>query len=776
MSLDFSLIDASGNQLVTLLRDTQGNRYLGKVTDGSTMSSSGSSYGAYANQVWDPISACVNTACSEETLYAGFHKDGTIRLDQLSITYSNPGSVTWLAGLLNYGFPVSSYRNGDSPVKPSSQDPDFMDARAIGLFSSLPRATFGAAAKFLPDSGDYPADLLVRLAVWTGGTLNGNQVQSDFGMTDPATAPCNNGIFQHNGLPDTPPLLTTQYGPQEVDTPCARSYVPSEPRNLQATQGTTPFDVDTLHLQWDLPAYHPGTIRFYQVAWSKSASDFKDQSDIVSGYDVTQTSIPSYPIHGITNGSSVRIAVAAVNESGAGLSTYLNLKSLPGPVPPSPASAWTYCAWSDNCYISHSGIAAYGVSPKFYYKEVTAGNYMRCTPSTFGAEKSFKGSCFIHPQLKESGDYIYCALSGETCNYRGLFYARMGDNSSWGTALANGSISCIASRFSKFKLSDNITPGCYYKPIERGPESTSACAFSTESGQGTTTHCNAANVLVAYGGENGAAIKNDPVQGQYFVNLAPASGLDCSKSSYESFNSNGGDPLPDRNKTCHAFAEDHLPDAYQVCASENAKCSFEGWAWVAFGYSTQWVIQKRFGGVDCTPEGFGFAEDPLPTRQARSCRYSPIAATVVPHTDFCAYQNGVCSAKTDSSYWWSYGAEMGSVASYVWIAGSVPSGNGLPCHEGSFADVDPFFGINKTCTEAAWSGFGSFVSGYEKCAGEGGTCVFPGVGYVSYGLAEQRKGHMFYMKKFTGPVKCSNSVFGDPDKGYDKYCYWTPAQ
>jgi serine protease len=57
---------------------------------------------------------------------------------------------------------------------------------------------------------------------------------------------------------------------------------------------------------------------------------------------------------------------------------------------------------------------------------------------------------------------------------------------------------------------------------------------------------------------------------------------------------------------------------------------------------------------------------------------------------------------------------------------------------------------------------------WTYCAAENGTCSFTGTRDVRYGTATS-----FVTKTFTGSVKCSNSVFGDPAHGVVKSCSYS---
>ncbi|RZA32084.1 MAG: hypothetical protein EOP92_27880, partial [Lysobacteraceae bacterium] len=55
---------------------------------------------------------------------------------------------------------------------------------------------------------------------------------------------------------------------------------------------------------------------------------------------------------------------------------------------------------------------------------------------------------------------------------------------------------------------------------------------------------------------------------------------------------------------------------------------------------------------------------------------------------------------------------------------------------------------------------------WKQCAIEWGTCSFSGTAQVRYGTASA-----YVTKTLTGPVACSNAVFGDPAPTYGKSCH-----
>ncbi|MBW8900942.1 MAG: S8 family peptidase [Massilia sp.] len=57
---------------------------------------------------------------------------------------------------------------------------------------------------------------------------------------------------------------------------------------------------------------------------------------------------------------------------------------------------------------------------------------------------------------------------------------------------------------------------------------------------------------------------------------------------------------------------------------------------------------------------------------------------------------------------------------------------------------------------------------WTTCASEGGTCSFSGTRDVRYGTATS-----YVIKTFTSKVACTNTVFGDPARGYVKSCSYS---
>jgi probable HAF family extracellular repeat protein len=75
---------------------------------------------------------------------------------------------------------------------------------------------------------------------------------------------------------------------------------------------------------------------------------------------------------------------------------------------------------------------------------------------------------------------------------------------------------------------------------------------------------------------------------------------------------------------------------------------------------------------------------------------------------------------------------------------------------------DPLPGVDKACSLATDT---SLPTSWTFCANEDQTCVVSGNREVRYGASGK-----FAYRAVTGPVQCSNAMFGDPAPGVDKTC------
>lgn len=83
-------------------------------------------------------------------------------------------------------------------------------------------------------------------------------------------------------------------------------------------------------------------------------------------------------------------------------------------------------------------------------------------------------------------------------------------------------------------------------------------------------------------------------------------------------------------------------------------------------------------------------------------------------------------------------------------------------------NVSAVIQANLTTATTSPTAPGSTTSGWTACATEGGTCSFTGTMQVRYGANGS-----YVTKTLTGPVQCSNTVFGDPAPKVVKSCSYT---
>lgn len=99
-----------------------------------------------------------------------------------------------------------------------------------------------------------------------------------------------------------------------------------------------------------------------------------------------------------------------------------------------------------------------------------------------------------------------------------------------------------------------------------------------------------------------------------------------------------------------------------------------------------------------------------------------------------------------------------------------------PCTSAAFGD--PGHGPARTCSYAdvtvalpAALPKAAAAGRWTMCAGEDAVCHLSGTNRVRYGT-----GTAYVTKVFTGPVTCSNAVFGDPARGFVKTCTFRPGR
>jgi hypothetical protein len=216
------------------------------------------------------------------------------------------------------------------------------------------------------------------------------------------------------------------------------------------------------------------------------------------------------------------------------------------------------------------------------------------------------------------------------------------------------------------------------------------------------------------------------------------------------------------------------PVTWTACGNEGATCSFSGTREVRYGANGTYTSKVITASTPCTSAVFG---DPV-RGVAKTCSYSSALSTVTsagatgPSWIPCSGEGGTCVFSGTREV--RYGA--GTSFSTKTFTGSVY------CSNSAFGD--PAKGQLKTCSYSsntiATSGGTSTTTpapapapttstandtGWTACAAEGGTCSVTGTHQVRYGA------NGFYaVKTVTGPVACTNAVFGDPAYKIAKAC------
>jgi hypothetical protein len=151
------------------------------------------------------------------------------------------------------------------------------------------------------------------------------------------------------------------------------------------------------------------------------------------------------------------------------------------------------------------------------------------------------------------------------------------------------------------------------------------------------------------------------------------------------------------------------------------------------------------------------------------------ARPVVGQFDIGAYES--TTAPTTSTTTWTACGNEGATCSFSGTREVRFGANGVytsktitastPCTTAVFGD--PIRGVAKSCSYASTT---TTVAApvtatptFTACASEGGTCSFSGKREVRYGTST-----LYTSKVVTGPVACTNTVFGDPARGQVKAC------
>jgi hypothetical protein len=227
--------DSNGQDIaVAVLRDESGAWYFGKRVDGPTTTL------RYLTRLWDPQSPCTSIpgVCSTDTIYISFFSNGQIQFDEFSQLTSGPGvSDNWQSGLLNYGYPISSYASGTLVSAPTTV-PAYLPTRGLSI-GTLPGNEFGITS-YNASSANYAGAKITRVAVWDNGTIGGgieallqqamiqDQSAALTGVNN-AWLPCNSGQFQRL-IVNAP----SSYSPSSLFTPCTPSGINYSPQNVNS--------------------------------------------------------------------------------------------------------------------------------------------------------------------------------------------------------------------------------------------------------------------------------------------------------------------------------------------------------------------------------------------------------------------------------------------------------------------------------------------------------------------------------------------------------------
>lgn len=161
-------------------------------------------------------------------------------------------------------------------------------------------------------------------------------------------------------------------------------------------------------------------------------------------------------------------------------------------------------------------------------------------------------------------------------------------------------------------------------------------------------------------------------------------------------------------------------------------------------------------GLVAALSGCGGGDAALPAAMAStsSASVKSEAKASAPTWTPCASENQYCSFFGTQQVRYGAGTQ--------WVTQTLTGGT--PCNNSVFGDPD--FGVYKSCAYASAPQAASTTQ-WILCATEGATCSFPGTTTVRYGVSTQ-----YTSGTFTGSVSCTNSVFGDPDYGVHKSCWF----
>ena len=198
---------------------------------------------------------------------------------------------------------------------------------------------------------------------------------------------------------------------------------------------------------------------------------------------------------------------------------------------------------------------------------------------------------------------------------------------------------------------------------------------------------------------------------------------------------------------------------WQVCASQDDICRFDGQALVRYGAEGKYAYKWARHRIICDHHEFGDPAFGVPKRCEFSKDVTQAPGQEAPQGQWipCASEDQTCSFSGSARV--RYGTD--NRYAYRNAADSVR------CSVNVFGD--PAYGSPKTCDYQLHPTMGPPApnGGWDYCASEGGICHFSGAGEVRYGA----QGKFVTMRAING-LPCSLETFGrDPIYGQKKQCF-----
>lgn len=711
-----SLTDASDRVLFTLMRDNHQRWYFAKVPDGVQPPGQ-----LYLQKTWDPVSPCsTSTACDHQTIYVTFHRNGQIELDEFATLSTGPTGMDWESGLLNFGYPVRSYRAGSAVGNPT-QFPDFFPVRWLRLYD----LSASDMRDPKPAAGVYPAAALRRVTLWTDDALGRpGLIQNEINTQripsgDLNWMPCSTGRYEQAGPDDAPPLTTRQYDPSDIGTPC---QLPKPPVDATGSVSTT-----MANISWKAPFYFGSSpVTGYQVKYSIPRGE-----QIPVDVPATATSTKIFNLEPQSPYSFDVYSLAATGRTAA---PRFELTTGVDAGPP----GFTFCAnQNQRCSFSGPGVVAYGQYGVFRYVATIGGAF--CDDVQFGnpASGGNPNKCWYSTSASlpnGPAGFAYCSSEWETCSVSGSAIVAFGVNGSYFYRTVSADIPCNYNRFG------DPAPGagkfCFVAPAGVVPSAPSGFTFCSgqydRCGVGTDS-------IVAYG-----------ASGKYnYASQPSGTWQSCTNSTF-------GDPLPYSDKQCFSISKTDFPaqaPAFVACASENQTCSFAGKVGtVAYGANGLYLFKRASGSISCSSSAFG--GDPASGASKRCYFDEEPASSSLPGFTFCAAEGQSCSPSGPALI--AFGAN--GQFSYKQFP------NGTTCSSSSFGGANPASGTARVCLASVTPALNP--PEWVQCATEGQTCTVSGTREVALGGAGS-----YHYKTVTGSIACGVSQFGDPAPSYPKTCY-----